>query len=298
MKKVKSANHKRDRQAYLYLLPWIIGMLLLQITPFVTSFYYSLTDFNPVSRNINFIGFENYIQLFTRDVEFFQSLRATIMYAVYTVPAKIIMSLLIALLLSKARTGIGILRTVYYLPSLFGGSVAVAILWRLMFMDQGIVNSWLATLGISRISFLGDPRFALPTLSSLEVWQFGSSMVMYLAALKQVPQALYEAADIDGASKIAQFFKITIPQISPVIFFTIIMQTIVALQTFTSAFIITNGGPVRSTYMLGLKLFNDGFNQFRMGYASATSWVIFLLVLIFTLIMFGTSKFWVFYGDE
>ncbi|MCL2864887.1 MAG: sugar ABC transporter permease [Lachnospiraceae bacterium] len=296
MKKRKYS--KRDNKAFLYLSPWIIGMLLLQIFPFLTSFYYSLTDYNPVSRDINFIGLQNYIQLFTRDVEFFQSLRATILYTVYTVPAKIIMSLLIAILLNKGRKGIGILRTIYYLPSLFGGSVAVAILWRVIFMDQGLVNSVISMFGIGTISFFGDPRFALPTLSSLEVWQFGSSMVMYLAALKQVPQSLYEAADIDGASKIAQFFKITIPQISPIIFFTIIMQTIVALQNFTSAFIITNGGPVRSTYMLGLKLFNDGFNFFRMGYASATSWVIFILVLGFTLIMFGTSRFWVHYGDK
>ena len=295
---MKRLKISRDNKAWFYLLPWIIGMLLLQVVPFISSFWYSLTDFNPISREANFIGLQNYIQLFTRDPEFFTSLRATVLFTLYTVPARIIFSLVIALLLNKARKGIGILRTVYYLPSLFGGSVAVAILWRLMFMDQGIVNGILNFLSLPSVPFFGDPRFALPTLSSLEVWQFGSSMVMYLAALKQVPQSLCEAADIDGSSKIRSFFSITFPMISPIVFFTIIMQTINALQNFTSAFIITQGGPVRSTYMLGLKLFNDGFTFFRMGYASATSWVIFALVLVLTLVMFGTSKYWVFYGDE
>ena len=246
----------------------------------------------------NFVGISNYVSLFTKDAEFRKSLAATIQYALYTVPSKIIMSLLIAVLLSKGRKGIGILRTVYYLPSLFGGSIAVAILWKVLFMDNGVINSMLNVFGIGTISFFGDPKTALPTLSSLEVWQFGSSMVMFLAALKQVPMSLYEAAEIDGAGKVKSFFKVTLPQISPIIFFCVIMQTINALQNFTSAFVITQGGPVKSTYMLGLKLYNDGFLYWKMGYASATSWIIFGLVAVFTLVLFGSSKFWVFYGDE
>ena len=172
--KVKRLKISRANQAWLYLLPWVVGMLVLQIIPFATSFWYSLTDYNPISREANFIGLANYIQLFTRDHEFFTSLRATVLFTLLTVPARIIFSLIIALLLNKGRRGIGILRTVYYLPSLFGGSVAVAVLWRLMFMDQGIINGLLNGIGLSSIPFLGDPRFALPTLSSLEVWQFGS----------------------------------------------------------------------------------------------------------------------------
>ncbi len=293
----KSFSLSRDNQAYLYLMPWIIGMIVLQIYPFITSFYYALTNYNPL-KGADFIGLQNYITLFTKDAEFYKSLTATVKYTLYTVPAKIIMSLLIAVLLNKSRKGIGVLRTVYYLPSLFGGSVAVAILWKILFMDQGIVNAFLNNLGFETISFFGNPKTALPTLSSLEVWQFGSSMVMFLAALKQVPTSLYEAAEIDGATKIKTFFSITIPQISPIIFFTIIMQTINALQNFTSAFVITNGGPLKSTYMLGLKLYNDGFLYYKMGYASATSWVIFALVTIFTIVLFASSKFWVFYGDE
>ena len=296
MKKLKLT--KRENKAYFYLLPWIIGILLLQLYPFLTSFYYSFTDYNALSPESTFLGLKNYIQLFTRDNEFRQSLAATIKYAIFTVPCKILMSLFIAMLLNKGRKGIGILRTIYYLPSLFGGSIAVAILWKVMFMDDGMVNALLNSVGIDTISFFGDPKTALPTLSSLEVWQFGSSMVMCLAALKQVPVSLYEAAEIDGAGKIKSFFSVTLPQISPIIFFCIIMQTINALQNFTSAFVITQGGPVKSTYMLGLKLYNDGFLYYKMGYASATSWVIFILVVVFTVVLFGTSRFWVFYGDE
>ena len=206
MKKMKLTG--RENKAYIYLLPWIIGILLLQLYPFITSFYYSFTDYNALSPESTFLGLKNYIQLFTRDNEFKQSLAATVKYAIFTVPCKILMSLFIAMLLNKGRKGIGILRTIYYLPSLFGGSIAVAILWKVMFMDDGMVNALLNSVGIDTISFFGDPKTALPTLSSLEVWQFGSSMVMFLAALKQVPASLYEAAEIDGAGKIKSFFKI------------------------------------------------------------------------------------------
>ncbi len=294
MKKFKISH---NNMAYVYILPWLIGFFLLQVYPFVKSFYYSLTDYNPLS-DPNFVGISNYIRLFTRDKEFGKSLAATIEYVLITVPFKIIMSLIIAMLLNKGRKGIGVLRTIYYLPSLFGGSIAVAVLWKVMFMDQGMVNAFLNRIGVGTISFYGNPATALPTLSSLEVWQFGSSMVMFLAALKQVPQSLYEAAEMDGAGPVRKFFSITFPQISPILFFCIIMQTVNALQNFTSAFVITAGGPLKSTYMLGLKLYNDGFLYMKMGYASATSWVIFFLVMVFTLLLFASSKFWVFYGDE
>lgn len=288
---------RRNNIAYLYILPWLIGIAVFTLYPFVISFYYSLCDYNPLKEPV-FIGIDNYIRLFTKDADFTKSLKATLLYVVYTVPLKLIMSLFIAMLLNKARKGIGVLRTVYYLPSLFGGSIAVAILWRIMFADFGMVNSWLNFFGISTVSFLGDPNLALPTLSMLEVWQFGSSMVMFLAALKQVPATLYEAARIDGAGAVKRFFNITIPGISPIIFFCIIMQTINAMQQFTSAFVITNGGPLKSTYMLGLKLYNDGFKLWQMGYASATSWVIFGIVTLFTIVLFASSKYWVFYSDE
>ncbi|GHU92533.1 sugar ABC transporter permease [Spirochaetia bacterium] len=283
--------------AYLYLAPWLIGILVLQLYPFVTSFYYALCNYNPLRKPV-FIGINNYIELFTKDAEFWISLRVTLLYVLYTVPFKLIMSLFIAMLLNNSKKGIGILRTLYYLPSLFGGSVAVATLWRVLFMDQGMVNSWINLLGFPTVSFLGNPKTALPTLSLLEVWQFGSSMVMFLAALKQVPAALYEAARIDGAGKVKSFFSITLPYISPILFFCIIMQSINALQNFTSVFVITRGGPMKSTYMLGLKLYNDGFQFWRMGYASATSWIIFLLVALLTVGLFTSQKYWVFYSDQ
>jgi oligogalacturonide transport system permease protein len=288
---------RMNNAAYLYLLPWLVGTVVLQLYPFVISFYYALCDYNPL-RKPGFSGIGNYIELFTKDAEFWISLRVTLLYVIYTVPFKLLMSLFIAMLLNKAKKGIGILRTAYYLPSLFGGSVAVSILWRVMFMDQGMVNSWINLFGFPTVSFLGNPKTALPTLSLLEVWQFGSSMVMFLAALKQVPSALYEAARIDGAGRVKSFFSITLPYISPILFFCIIIQTINALQNFTSAFVITRGGPLKSTYMLGLKLYNDGFVFWRMGYASATSWLIFLLVALFTLGLFSSQKYWVFYSDQ
>lgn len=295
--KKKSVYARRGNKAYLYLLPWFIGFAVFQAYPLVASLGYSFTDFNVLSK-MNFVGFDNYINLFIKDREFKKSLNVTLMYTLYTVPFKIIMSLLIALLLNKSRKGIGFLRTVFYLPSLFGGSIAVAILWKLMFMDNGLINEILSVFGIAGVSWLGNPKIALPTLSLLETWQFGSSMVMFLAALKQVPASLYEAASIDGAGKIRSFFNVTFPQISPIIFFCIIMQSINALQNFTSAFTITKGGPIKSTYMLGLKLYNDGFAYFKMGYAAATSWIIFLLIMVVTILLFASSKLWVFYGDE
>lgn len=295
MKRSKIA--KRGHKAYIYILPWLIGLAVLQLYPFVASLFYSFTNYNAFGK-MNFVGLDNYIKLFTKDKEFYKSLGVTIKYTLLTVPGKIILSLIIAVMLNKTRRGIGALRTIFYLPSLFGGSIAVALLWRLLFMDNGFINAILHIFRISPISWLGDPKVALVTLSSLEVWQFGSSMVMFLAALKQVPQSLYEAAGIDGANKIQAFFKITFPQITPILFFTIIMQTINALQNFTSAFVITKGGPVKSTYMLGLKLYNDGFAYHKMGYASASSWIIFMLILTITLILFGTQKYWVFYEDE
>jgi len=200
--------------------------------------------------------------------------------------------------LNRDIKGINLIRTLYYIPSLFGGSVAIAILWKLMFLDNGVANAILTALHLPNIQFLGDTKYALKTICSLEIWQFGSSMVMFLAALKQVPQSLYEAAEIDGAGKVTRFIRITIPQITPIIFFNMIMQMIQALQNFTSAFVITDGGPLKSTYVLGMKLYKEGFSYFKIGYASAISWVVFAIIMIITLILFSTSSAWVFYGDE
>ena len=240
----------------------------------------------------------HYKKLFTQDKEFWNSLKVTILFALYTVPGKLIMALAVAMFLNRDLKGINLIRTLYYIPSLFGGSVAVALLWRLMFLDNGVINAILTALHLPVIQWLGDTRYALRTICMLEIWQFGSSMVMFLAALKQVPRSLYEAAEIDGAGKVTRFFHITLPQISPIIFFNLINQTIQALQNFTSAQVITEGGPLKSTYVLGLKLYKEGFSYFKMGYASAISWVVFAAIMIFTLAIFASSKLWVHYADE
>ena len=288
---------KREYQAYLYILPWILGFAILQLYPFVSSFIYSFTDYT-VGAKATFQGLANYKKLFTQDKEFWNSLKVTILFALYTVPGKLIMALAVAMFLNRDLKGINLIRTLYYIPSLFGGSVAVALLWRLMFLDNGVINAILSALHLPVIQWLGDTRYALQTICMLEIWQFGSSMVMFLAALKQVPRSLYEAAEIDGAGKVTRFFHITLPQISPIIFFNLINQTIQALQNFTSAQVITEGGPLKSTYVLGLKLYKEGFSYFKMGYASAISWVVFAAIMIFTLAIFASSKLWVHYADE
>lgn len=288
---------KREYQAYLYILPWILGFAILQLYPFVSSFIYSFTDYT-VGAKATFQGLANYKKLFTQDKEFWNSLKVTILFALYTVPGKLIMALAVAMFLNRDLKGINLIRTLYYIPSLFGGSVAVALLWRLMFLDNGVINAILSALHLPVIQWLGDTRYALRTICMLEIWQFGSSMVMFLAALKQVPRSLYEAAEIDGAGKVTRFFHITMPQISPIIFFNLINQTIQALQNFTSAQVITEGGPLKSTYVLGLKLYKEGFSYFKMGYASAISWVVFAAIMIFTLAIFASSKLWVHYADE
>lgn len=288
---------KRDYQAFLYLLPWIIGILVLQLYPFIASFVYSFHDY-VIGGKMNFIGIENYTRLFTRDRNFWNSLTVTLKFGLLTVPLKLILALAVAMFLNRDLKGINLIRTLYYIPSLFGGSVAIAILWRLMFMDNGVVNAFLGTIGIPVQHFLGSKELALPTISALEVWQFGSSMVMFLAALKNVPTALYEAAQIDGAGKVVRFWHITIPQISPIIFFTLVNQMIQQLQNFTSPSLVTKGGPLKSTYVMGMLLYDEGFSNFKMGYASAISWIQFLVILALTLIIFGTSRFWVHYSDE
>lgn len=280
----------------LFIMPWLIGFLAFQLYPLLSSLYYSFTDYSILAEG-KWVGLDNYVKLFTKDKHFKKSLWVTLKYAIIAVPLKLIFALFIAMVLNMKLKGINFFRTIYYLPSIMGGSVAVAILWKFLFMGEGIINQALNAIGISSVNWLGDPDIALVTVSLLVVWQFGSSMVLFLGALKNVPQELYEAASVDGASKFLKFRKITLPMISPIIFFNLMMQTINALQEFTSASVITNGGPNRGTYLLGLKIYEDAFTNKKMGYASATSWVLFIIVLIITLLLFRSSNTWVHYED-
>lgn len=297
MKRSKGYYTKRDYQAYLYILPWLIGLLILQLYPFAKSLYYSFTNYT-IGSVPEWIGLKNYIKLFTRDKDFWKSLTVTLQYTVTTVPLKLIMALAVAMFLNRDIKGINLIRTLYYIPSLFGGSIAISILWKLLFQENGVINTVIRKMGMPGFSFLGDTRLAMPTLCALEIWMFGSSMVMFLAALKNVPKDLYEAADIDGAGKVKQFFSITIPQITPIIFFTLIMQLVQAMQNYTSAAIVTSGGPLKSTYVLGMKLYDEGFGYMKMGYASSVAWVTFIIIVVFTMLLFKSSSAWVFYGDE
>ena len=214
-----------------------------------------------------------------------------------TVPIKLAFALFIAYILNFKLKGVNFFRTAYYIPSILGGNVAIAVLWRFLFADTGLINVLTTKAGLGTISWLGDPSTALFTLTLLRVWQFGSAMVIFLAALKNIPETLYEAAQIDGASKMKMFFSITIPLLTPVIFFNFIMQLVQAFQEFNGPYIITNGGPLNSTYLYSLLIYDNSFKYFSMGYGSALSWILFIIILIFTALTFKTSKHWVYYSD-
>ena len=297
MKREKHHWKRRDLRGLLYISPWIIGFVTLQLYPFLTSLFYSFTSFK-VLGTPKWVGLSNYIRLFTVDPDFKKSILVTFEYALISVPAKLIFALFIAIILNMKLKVINLFRTVYYIPSILGGSVAVSALWRLLFMSDGIINKILRLVGLPTVNWLGKGFTAMLVICILSVWQFGSSMVLFLAALKQIPQELYEAASIDGANSVKKFFYITLPMITSIIFFNLIMQSINALQNFTSPFVITNGGPLKSTYLIGMKLYTEAFNNFKMGYASAISWVLFAIIMVLTGLIFKSSDAWVYYQDE
>ena len=285
---------KKDFVGFLYILPWLIGFLIFRLYPFIMSFYYSFSDYTML-KPPRYVGLYNFIYMFTKDELFPKALLNTIKYVIITVPLKISFALFVAIILNMKLRGINLFRTVYYLPSIFGGSVVISILWRFLFMKEGIVNKFLSLFGIEGINWLGDPRIAMFSVSLLAVWQFGSSMVLFLARLKEIPSELYEAALVDGASRLKMFTKITLPMISPIMFFNLVMQTINAFQEFTGPYIITGGGPVNSTYLLSMLIYDNAFKYFRMGYAAALSWVQFVIILIFTAFIFRSSTYWTYY---
>ena len=283
---------------YLFLLPWFIGFFGLTIGPIISSFYLSFTDFDLLT-SPDWIGFANYERMFTNDRAFATSMRVTFTFVLFSVPLKLAFALAIAILLNRGMKGLPLYRAVFYLPSLLGASVAIAILWRQLFAGDGLVNQFLSIFGIIGPSWISNPNYSLWTLIVLSVWQFGSPMIIFLAGLRQIPQDMYEAASLDGASKWRQFWKITLPLLTPVVFFNAIIQTIEAFKSFTPAFIISNGtgSPINSTLFYTLYLYNEAFSYFRMGYASALAWFLLLLIGCFTAFSFLTSKYWVHYDD-
>jgi multiple sugar transport system permease protein len=289
----------RDNKAgYLFLLPWLIGLVVITIGPMLASLYLSFTNYSLIQAP-KFIGIENYTRMLG-DERLHNSLRVTFTYVFVSTPLQLGVALGIAILLNEGMKGLAFYRSVFYLPSMLGGSVAIAVLWRQMFEADGLVNQVLRAIGIPvTTSWIGDPSTALWTIILLHIWTFGSPMVIFLAGLRQIPGMYYEAASVDGASKWAQFRKITLPLLSPIIFFNLVLQIINAFQAFTQAYVVSNGtgGPSDSTMFYTLYLYQRGFVQFQMGYASAMAWLLLLIIAAFTAINFYLSKHWVFYGD-
>jgi multiple sugar transport system permease protein len=288
----------RDAPGYLFLLPWFIGFVGLTVGPALTSLYLSFTDFDLLTKP-NWVGAANYVRMMTADPKFSTSMRVTFLFVLFSVPLKLIFALLVAMTLNKGMKALTFYRAVFYLPSLLGGSVAIAVLWRQIFSRDGLVNAFLANFGIDGPSWISTPQYSLWTLVILSIWQFGSPMIIFLAGLRQIPQDVYEAASLEGASKWRIFYKITLPLLTPVVFFNAIIQTIDAFKAFTPAFVISGGtgGPINSTLFYSLYLYQEAFGYFRMGYASALAWVLLIIIALFTAFSFLTSKYWVHYDE-
>ena len=282
---------------FVLILPWLIGFCIFKLYPFVSSLVYSFTDYDLFKGVQNVVGFQNYIDAFTK-AKNVKALKVTFTYAFMTVPLKLIFALFIAYILNFKIKGVGLFRTAYYVPSILGGSVAIAVLWKALFKNDGVVNTILTMLGFESINFLADKNWALFIICLLRVWQFGSAMVLFLAALKGVPEDLYEAASIDGATKGRQFLSITIPMISPVIFYNLVTQLVQAFQEFNGPYIITNGGPRNATTLISVIVYNTAFKDYKVGMSSAMAWVMFVIVMILTVIAFVSQKKWVYYSDD
>lgn len=283
---------------YIFILPFIIGFLSFMAVPMILSLGFSFTRYNILKAPV-FIGLENYVTMFTADPKFWKVFGVTMYYVLFSVPLRLIMALVVAMLLVKSSRLSGFYRAVYYLPSIIGSSVAVAILWKRMFASDGVVNALLGIVGLpSDIAWLGRPNTAMWTLIILAVWQFGSSMLIFLSGLKQIPVSLYEAATVDGANGIQRFFKITLPMLTPTIFFNLINQLINGFMAFTQSYIITQGKPRDATLFYTVYMYQNSFTYNKLGYGCAMAWFMVLVVGLITLVLFKTQKKWVHYEAE
>ncbi len=297
MKKIKSWLCKESVSGVIFSLPFLIGLLLFLIVPLGMSLYYAFCEYSILSP-AEFIGLKNFDTMF-HDEMFFKSLGVTVFYTVVSVPLKLTFALCVALLFQKTTRAAGIYRAVYYLPSIIGGSVAVAVLWKRMFAVEGTINQILHSFGVQNtIAWLGDTRTAIWTLILLSVWQFGSSMLIFLSALKQIPASYYEASTVDGAGKANQFFRITLPLLTPTIFFNLVMQMISGLLAYTQCYIITNGKPMNSTLFYMVHMYNQTFIYYKAGYGAALAWMLILITGVFTAVLFLTKKKWVYDGGD
>lgn len=283
---------------YVFILPFIIGFLTFIIVPMLISFGFSFTRYNILEKP-TFIGLENYITMLTDDPKFWKTFGVTLYYVFFSVPLRLVMALIVAMLLVKSTKLSGFYRAVYYLPSIIGSSVAVAILWKRLFASDGVINALLTTIGInSDTAWLGRSDTAIWTLILLAIWQFGSSMLIFLSGLKQVPVSLYESATVDGANGIYRFFKITLPMLTPTIFFNLINQIISGFMAFTQSYIITQGKPRDTTLFYTVYMYQNSFTYSKLGYGCAMAWFMVLFVGLITLILFKTQNKWVYYESE
>ena len=279
-----------------FVMPWLVGLLIFKLYPFFASFIYSFHSYN-LFKTASFVGLENY-QYILEDGLIRKAFIQTFKYAFLTVPLELMFALFIAYILNDKIRGVNLFRTIYYIPSILGGSVSIAVLWKFLFKTEGLVNIILGAFGIPAFNWLGNPNGAFFVIVLLRVWQFGSPMVIFLAALKGVQMDLYEAAAIDGAGKWKQFFRITVPLITPVIFYNFVTQLCHKFQEFNGPFIVTQGGPLRSTSLVSLLVYNEAFKRNEMGLASAIAWLLFLVIMTFTAVAFISQKYWVYYADD
>ncbi len=286
-----------NKAAFFFLAPWFAGLFLITVGPMLASLYLSFTDYSLLDAP-EWTGLENYVRMLG-DERLLTSLRVTFTYVFVSVPLQLAAALALALFLDRGLRGLAIYRSVYYLPSLLGGSVAIAILWRQIFGTTGLINQLLAAVGVQGEGWVSHPTYALGTLMVLNVWTFGAPMIIFLAGLRQIPESYYEASAIDGAGRLRQFASITIPLLTPIIFFNLVLQLIGAFQSFTQAFVVSGGtgGPVDSTLFYTLYLYQRGFANLDMGYASAMAWLLLVIIAALTAVNFLLSKYWVFYDD-
>jgi len=293
----KSGARQENLAGYLFIAPWLIGFFAFTIIPVLASLYLAFTNYDILTAP-TWAGWANFQRMFFTDPRFWKAVEATFNFVLIAVPLRLVFAMAVAMLLNTWRKGVSVYRAIYYAPSVVGGSVAVAVMWRQIFGSEGVVNSLAALFGIQPTVWLGNPETAIWTLIILAVWQFGSPMLIFLAGLRQIPTELYEAAEIDGAGAWSKFVVITLPMLSPVILFNLVMQTITGFMVFTQAFIVTAGGPLDSTLFYSLYLYTRAFSDFQMGYASAMAWVLLLIVAFFTALVFKSSSAWVFYESK
>ena len=295
MKMLKKAMNYERTAGIIFTMPFTIGFLLFMIVPMGISLYYSFCSYDILSPPV-FTGLQNFKTMFA-DETFYKSIKVTFFFAFVSVTLRLLFALIVAMLLLKSTKMTGFYRAAYYLPSIIGGSVAVAILWKRMFATDGVINKLLQAVGINcTMSWLGNTKTAIWVLIILAVWQFGSSMLIFLSSLKQIPQSLYEAANVDGANGISKFFRITLPLLTPTIFFNLVMQMINGFLAFTQSYIITQGKPMNSTLFYTVYMYQQSFEFYNTGYGAALAWVMLAMIGMITLFLFATKKFWVYEG--